>query len=210
MKFQKSFALVIALALVASIGLTSVALAEDVVYVNPTDGYQIVCPDKWTILSKDTINSVMTQLSEGKVEGIDASAFANYKAQIEALDMVAVISDTGKFNFNVIYQAMPMELNNELIIAQLCPATISQLKTAFGDINMVDAGTVVTVNENEYVHMEASYTLGGIDMAIEQYLLIAGKKLYVLSFTETGIGTDAQFDRQETIKGILGSFVPVK
>lgn len=200
------------LALLAAALLLSISAlaAEYQPYANMNDGYQVNVPADWTIIDQKNVDDLIASMTDGSlsIEGMDASVLQQYKAQMEAMDMMICQGPAGN-NLNIVYQALPMTLDNETLIASVLPTTIEQLKSMFADYQLVAGPMVYPVGEREFVAMVATFTVNGVAMISNQAYYLDGAKLY--NFTITIRGSQSQeklAELDQMIDEILASFVP--
>ncbi|MCL1963733.1 MAG: hypothetical protein FWF69_01550 [Firmicutes bacterium] len=176
--------------------------AELVTYTNPTDGYQIGCPEGWRFLSRDTIDTVLGMVTSGNLSDIDTSTLAQYKAQIEQMDMVIMAGPLNN-NINIVYENTVIPFTPSFMVDSVCPSYVAQYKTIFADLEVLDAGSVVTVGDMDFAHMAIQAVASGTEMRIEQYLYPKGTSLYSLTFSSRG-----GFEMEPVAQEVLASFVP--
>lgn len=108
-------------------------------YGNEANGYSIDYPAEWTILSKETLQSVMDAISSGekKVKGMDSAVVESYNAQIQQMDMAMFMSEDGAINSNVTYMAVPEKYSGDVIISSVYPVVLQQVKSAYLDYEAI-------------------------------------------------------------------------
>jgi hypothetical protein len=188
------------------------AFAETNRYTNKQNGYTVLYPADWILLSQETIDSVKQRMSFDDIPGVNAELLNTYQDQIMALDMMIVLSDDGMFNFNVVYENTGQTITNEEIITYVCPSVLAQFYEIFHDVHVQDSGSLYRlwsrIRPREYVRIAASYLIDGDPYDVEQYYLISGTILYYITFTKTNWEMGAHRDMAATVREILSTFSP--
>lgn len=162
------------------------------------DQYTFDYPEGWTALSRDTIDTLLDVGTE--LAGIDAGTLEEVKAQIEAADMIALISPSGS-QVNVIAQDLGATVTASQLISMVLPSATEQLKSSLPGFEVVDPGSEVTYGDYTYATMKGSYEVLGMTMTMQQVLLSQDDVLYVITFTDNNDEID-----DAMIESILGSF----
>jgi len=187
----------IALLMALCLVFNTTALGEMEVYINPTNGYQISYPSSWQIVNRETIDAIFTLVKSGIVSGVDGSFITQYAEQIEQMDTVMFI--TPDFDTPTItYEDVGMSLTPRLFQMIVCPQIITQYKTMFGGLEVLDPGSIITIGDKEFVFQSMATTVMGETMQVDAYYYVHGKVLYSMAFTAGDPNT------QE----VLASFVP--
>lgn len=154
-------------------------------YTNESNGYAIDYPENWTLISKETLQSVMGSLAGGEtsVDGLDSSKLEAYKSQIENMDMVMFVSPDGAVNANVTYQAVPAKLTSDQILSQVCPLVKRQFEGAFQGYKELADPATVTVGDHEFVETAGQYTLSGQSFIMLQAYHCTDSALYTVTYT---------------------------
>ena len=211
---RKGLSLLIAMLMILVPALAVAEEAADMTYTtykNPTNGYAIDYPESWTLVSKETMQSVMDSIAGGetKIDGLDSSKLEAYKAQIESMDMVMFISPDGAVNANVTYQAVPAKIASEQILKQVCPLVKQQFEGVFQNYKEMANPQAVTVGDLEYVETAGQYTLSGAGFIMLQAYYCTDSALYTVTYTID----DSMNPDKEAIDAIstamLASFAPV-
>lgn len=204
---MKKFLALLAAALLLS---TSALAAEYQPYINDSDGYQVSLPADWAIIDQKNVDELIASMTDGSlsIEGMDASVLQQYKAQMEAMDMMVCMGAAGN-NLNIVYQALPMTLDNDALIASVLPTTIEQLKSMFADYQLLAGPMVYPVGDREFVAMVATYSVNGLTMISNQAYYLDGAKLYNFTITIPGAQSQEKLaELDQMIDEILASFVP--
>ena len=179
-------------------------------YRNETNGYSIDCPDGWTLISKETVQSVLDAVTSGekKVEGMDGAAAEAYDAQIRQTDMAVFTSEDGAANANITYMPVPEKYSGGVIIASVCPVVLQKVKSAYPDYEATAEPQVVKIGGREFVEAAGQYTVSGVKYVMRQAYHCTDSTFYAIGVTvNTAMSpdldaSDALFD------AMLASFVP--
>lgn len=153
-------------------------------YENERDGYRIGFPAAWTLLSQQSIDHFLAALASGDmtIEGMDATALAAYKQQIEDADMMLCIAPDASVNVNVTYQQLPAHQSAAAVEAMV-PDMRAQYARLFPGYAPDGAPSVAAMGERAFVLAGGSYALMGTDMLMEQAFFCEDTTLYAITFT---------------------------
>jgi len=179
---KKTWALVLA-ALLLSVSFTAAAGAEFLVYENATDGYRISYPADWTLASRENIAVILDKAEKGELPGIDTSAMAGYKEQIDAFDMMICAAPDRSVNFNIYYEDVGFAASDDLIIEELCPQRLGQMSNMLGEIYIYEDGDVLTAGDVTYVYIAFGAVANGDEILMSQMYYMNGTTMYTFTYT---------------------------
>lgn len=203
--------LALTLTLIPAFALAEAAADEAyAAYSNETNGYTIDYPDDWTLVSKESLQSVLDALDSGEtvVDGLDSSTIKACQSQIENMDMVMFISPDGVVNANVTYQAVSGKVTSDEILSHVCPLVKQQFESAYQGYAELTDPAVQTVGDNEFVETAGQYTLSDQSFIILQALCSSDSALYTVTYVINN-SMDPDADAIDAITTqMLASFTP--
>jgi hypothetical protein len=178
-------------------------------YQNETNGYTIDYPEDWTLLSKETVQSVMDSLANGgmQIEGMDTSVLEAYKAQIESMDMAMFMSADSAVGVSIAYQAVPAKIASADILAQY-PAVLEQLQKAYQDYKELAEPKIETVGACEFVTAAGQYSPPGTTIIMLQAYHCTDTTLYTITYTINASKVPDVDALAAISDAMLASFIP--
>ncbi len=184
MKKFLSALLALALMLLPVLSMAEAATEVETAYetYTHTDGqYSFMYPSSWMLLNAENIQSLMDMLSGSDDEQL-AQMIAAYAPQVQQMDMVMVISESGATNVNVVPQYVGMQATDEVLLS-LAPALISQLSATMEGIQFVDEGTLIDLGGKSGLMLEYDYEMSGMQIHGAQVYVSGATDLYIFTFT---------------------------
>ncbi len=173
-------------------------------YTHSSGTYSIQYPSDWTLLDRSTIDRLLALASNSSDE--IKNHYSNIKAQLEVADIVMFMSPDMQCTANVSLQALGVPLSAEQI-GSLSKQMQAGIQANLPDATFPDDGSIVTIGENEYFMLEATYTLAGTEFSTVNYMLAPKATLYTINFSTTAAAAEAN---AQAMSAILASFVPVE
>jgi hypothetical protein len=196
MNMKGPLSLLIALMLLTVPVFSMAEAASDVTYAaytNAAKGYAIDYPESWTLVSKETLESVLGSMANGetKSESMNSSALKTYAFQIKDMDMVMFLSPDGAVYAIVTDQAATMQVTSQEILTQVCPLVKKQYESIFTDYKELADPAVQTVGGREFVKTFGQYSLSGQRYIMLEAYLSTDSALYAVTYTiDTGLNPD--------------------
>lgn len=195
---KKLFSLILAVMLLA---LPMLSLAEETTtYTDPAERYSFEYPSDWKVLNKDTIDDILGvagQLGDDRL----AALAQQVKPQLEAVDMVMLMSPSMTSNINAVCQPVGMELGDDMLLA-MAPQLVSQMKIQMPGFELVEDASTIELPVGNAMLMQYTYAMAGIDMIGVQAYISKGENLYILTLTTV---TDSAEADSEIFGYLLGT-----
>lgn len=186
MKKFLSLLMVLALALLPVLSLAEAAEEIDVAYTtytHTTGSYSFMYPENWFLLNAENIQAILESTAESGNAEL-AQLVEAYGPQIQQMDMVMVLSETGMTNVNVVCQPVGMQATDEVLLT-LAPTLVQQLSSSFEGIEFVDEGSIINLGNKNGMMVEYNYELAGTSMHGVQVYVSGATDLYVFTYTCT-------------------------
>lgn len=183
---KKLFSVLLALAMLLVPVLSMAEAAEELVaeyetYTHTGDQYSFMYPNTWTLLSKENIQTIFEAVSETEDEQL-AQMIAAYGPQIEEMDMVVLLSETGLANVNIVAQYVGMQATDEDLLS-LASMLVSQLSNTMEGIEFVDEGSIIELVGKNGLMVEYTFELSGTQMTGVQVYVSGETDLYTFTYT---------------------------
>ena len=178
----------------------ALALAEGTPYADPDGAYSLVCPEGWTLVSRETIDST---LEEAKNAGNDelTATIENAQAAIKEQNIVLMINEDGTANINLVTMNAGVAMTAEDMLAQ-AEDLKAQLTAALPGLQFTQEPQIVDLEIFQVLETEYTYTLNDTELAGVQCYYDPSGTLYTFTLTSTpaAIGSYAV-----TLGEVLGS-----
>lgn len=131
---------------------------------------------------------------------------ATYGPQIQQLDMVMFLSETGLTNIHIICQEVGMALTGDMLMT-MAPTLVAQLSSTMEGIEFTDEGSLLEINGVESLIVEYTNELAGEQMQGAQVYVPGSSSLCI--FTLTCLNAD-EFAATSEAFGIMLNTLEVK
>ena len=172
-------------------------------YTHTNDQYTVQYPANWILLNAENITSIMEMMDTSEDEQL-AQMISAYGPQVQQLDMVMIINETGLTNVNLVCQEVGMNLNGEQLMS-MAPALVSQLSNSMAGIQFVDEGSLIDVNGTESLKMAYVMEVAGAQMCGVQVYIPGSTAIYIVTYTCNN--ADELEATREDFNAMLGTLV---
>lgn len=185
------------------LALPALCLAQEAGYETYTDAagrFTFLYPEGWTALSKDTIDGIMdvaASLGNEELENLIESV----KPQLEAVDMIMLMSPDMSSNVNVVCQDVGMEMTADMLLA-VSGTFQSQLSAQLEGLTFPEDPSLIDVGEDQALMIPYAYTLAGQDFIGVQAYRPNGSDLYIYTLTATAAMAETY---SEVLGVVIGS-----
>jgi len=150
-------------------------------YTHTDDQYTIEYADNWLMLNAELISNILNTMDTSEDEQL-ALLVNTYGPQIQQMDMVLFLSESGMTNVNIVYQEMGLQLTGDLLMS-MAPNFVAQLSQSFEGIQFLNEGSLIAVNGVDSLMIEYAYELSGQQMQGAQVYVPGSTGLCLVTYT---------------------------